>query len=107
MFRKNQKHQQPPLISSVQALPDAQRQRLDSSWAGVFYREFFCRIDEDVFKVLYADQPSRPNIPVNVLVALEVLKAGFGWSDEEMYDAYLFNLQVRCPRPAAARRQCL
>lgn len=95
MFRKNQKHQQPPLISSVQALPDAQRQRLDNSWAGVFYREFFCRIDEDVFKILYADQPSRPNIPVNVLVALEVLKAGFGWSDEEMYDAYLFNLQVR------------
>jgi hypothetical protein len=95
MFRKNQKHQQIPMFSSVSALPDAQRKLLDGSWAGVFYREFFARLDEEPFKVLYSDEPSRPNIPVNVLVALEVLKAGFGWSDEEMYEAYLFNLQVR------------
>jgi hypothetical protein len=95
MFRKNQKHQQIPMFSSVSALPDAQRKLLDGSWAGVFYREFFRRIDEEPFNVLYSDEPSRPNIPVNVLVSLEVLKAGFGWSDEEMYEAYLFNLQVR------------
>lgn len=95
MFRKNQKHQQIPLFSSVSSLPDAERKLLDDSWAGVFYREFFARLDEGPFKVLYSDEPSRPNIPVNVLVALEVLKAGFGWSDEEMYEAFLFNLQVR------------
>ncbi len=34
-------------------------------------------------------------MPVNVLVGLEVLKAGFGWSDEELYENYCFNLQVR------------
>jgi hypothetical protein len=39
--------------------------------------------------------PSRHNVPVNVLVGLEYLKAGFGWSDEEMYEAFLYNLQVR------------
>jgi hypothetical protein len=44
---------------------------------------------------LYSDQPSRPNVPVNVLVGLEALKAGFGWSDEELYDAFAYNLQVR------------
>lgn len=52
-------------------------------------------MDEEPFAVLYADIPSRPNTPVNVLVGLEYLKAGFGWSDKEMYEAFLYNLQVR------------
>lgn len=95
MFKKNKKHLQPILISSINELPEEMRQHLDSSWAGVFYREFFCRLDEEPFAVLYADVPSRPNVPVNVLVGLEFLKAGFGWSDEEMYEAFLYHLQVR------------
>lgn len=95
MYRKNTKHLQLALISNVNDLPEKQRRRLDQSWAGTFYPEFFCRIDESVFEVLYSDMPSRPNVPVNVLVGLETLKAGFGWSDEEMYDAFLFDLQVR------------
>jgi hypothetical protein len=32
---------------------------------------------------------------VNVLVGLETLKSGFGWSDEELYDHFLYDLQVR------------
>jgi hypothetical protein len=95
MFVKNQSHLQPPLLSDIQSLPEKQRQRLVGSWAGVFYEQCFCRISEETFAVLYADCPSRPNTPVNVLVGLELLKAGFGWSDEELYDAFTFNLQVR------------
>lgn len=95
MFKKNTQHRQLALISNVNDLPEKHRQRLDQSWAGVFYREFFCRIDEEPFAVLYANMPSRPNVPVNVLVGLDTLKAGFGWSDEEMHDAFLFDLQVR------------
>ena len=95
MFRKNQRHLQPPLVSSVQDMPSKHRERLDASWAGAFYRECFCRIREETFSVLYVDFASRPNTPVNVLVGLELLKAGFGWSDEELYDAFTFNVQVR------------
>ncbi len=95
MFRKNRKHLQPMLISSVNQLPEGQRQRLEQSWAGAFYREVFSRLDEEPFGVLYSNLPSRPNIPINVLVGLETLKAGFGWSDEELYDAFLYNVQVR------------
>jgi hypothetical protein len=95
MFRKNKKHLQPPLISNVNQLPERQRQRLEQSWAGVFYREVFSRLDETPFGVMYADIPSRPNVAVNVLVGLEFLKSGFGWSDEELYDAFLYNVQVR------------
>lgn len=95
MFRKNTKHQQPALISAVSDLPEKQRKRLEQSWAGTFYREFFCRIEEEAFAVLYSDVDSRPNVPVNVLVGLEALKAGFGWSDQELYENYCYDLQVR------------
>ena len=95
MYRENKQHLQPYLISNVNDLPEKHRKRLENSWAGVFYKEFFCRLKEEPFSVLYADIPSRPNIPVNVLVGLEYLKAGFGWSDEELYDAFIYNMQVR------------
>ncbi|MDW8325907.1 MAG: transposase [Anaerolineales bacterium] len=34
-------------------------------------------------------------MPVNVLVGLEALKSGFGRSDAELYEQFLYNLQVR------------
>jgi hypothetical protein len=95
MYKENKKHLQPLLISNVNDLPEKHRQRLDASWAGVFYREFFCRLNEEPFARMYSDVPSRPNIPVNVLVGLETLKAGYGWSDEELYDHFVFDIQVR------------
>jgi hypothetical protein len=95
MFKKNKRHIQPPLISEVSQLPEQQFHRLEQSWAGVFYREVFSRLDESAFSCLYSDLPSRPNIPVNVLVGLEFMKSGFGWSDEQLYDEFLYNVQVR------------
>jgi len=95
MFKKNTKHLQPALISAASELPEKQLKLLKGSWAHSFYHEFFCRIDEEIFANLYSSEPSRPNVPVNVLVGLEVLKAGFGWSDADLYENYCFNLQVR------------
>jgi hypothetical protein len=95
MFRKNQRHLQPALMSDLDHLTEKQRQRLDESWAGTFRREVFARLDESPFAALYSDAASRPNIPVNVLVGLETLKAGHGWSDEDLHDAFSFDVQVR------------
>jgi hypothetical protein len=95
MFKKNHRHLQIPLTSHVDELPEKLRKRLEKSWAGVFYREFFCRLNEAPFEILYVDFPSRPNVPVNVLVGLEYLKAGNGWTDEEMYDNYCYDMQLR------------
>ena len=95
MFKKNSRHLQIPLTSHVDELPEKLRKRLETSWAGVYYREFFSRLSEAPFGILYADCPSRPNVPVNVLVGLEYLKAGHGWTDEEMYDAFCYDVQVR------------
>ena len=95
MYKANQKHLQLLLISNINDLPEKHRKRLEQSWAGAFYRETFCRIPEDLFQVLYADIPSRPNVPVNRLVGVDLLKAQFGWSDEELYDHFVFDVQVR------------
>lgn len=95
MFRRNDQHLQRPLISGLDALPPKLKARLEASWAGTFYREVFVRIDEKPFAVLYSDEASRPNTPINVLVGLETLKAGSGWSDEEMDENFCFDLQVR------------
>ena len=95
MLRENLIHLQPSLISDVAMMPEAQRERLEQSWAGAFREYCFKQIDESIFAALYAEVPSRPNVPVNVLVSLEVLKSGLGWSDEELYDSFLFDMQVR------------
>lgn len=95
MFKKNQRHLQIPLTSHIDDLPEKLRKRLEGSWAGAFYQQFFCHLNEAPFAVLYADCPSRPNVPINVLVGLEYLKAGFGWTDEQLYDAFCFDIQVR------------
>jgi len=95
MFKQNHRHLQIPLTSHVDDLPEKLRKRLEKSKAGVCYRDVFCRLKEEPCEVLYANCPSRPNVPVNVLVGLEYLKAGNGWTDEEMYDEFGYDVQVR------------
>ena len=95
MFRANQRHLQIPLLSTLDELPKKTREQLEDSWAGTFRREVFARLDEQPFAVLYAEVDSRPNTAVNVLVCLEALRVGFGWTNEQMYEAFHFNLQVR------------
>jgi len=95
MFKPNKRHLQPLLISNINDLPERHRKILENSWAHTFYHELFCRLKEEPFAVLYADHPSRPNIPINWLVMMEILKSANGWSDEELYEHFLFDLQVR------------
>ena len=95
MFVPNKQHFQIKMFGSINSLPEKLQKRLEESWAGDFYREYFVRMDEKPFAALYSDEPSRPNIPVNVLVGLETLKSGFGWSDAEMYDHFCYDVQVR------------
>ena len=95
MYRKNTRSAQPLLLSDVNSLPSKLVKRLHRSWAATFREEVFQRIGEDGFAVLYSEKGSRPNTPVNILVGLEILKEGRHWSDEELYDHFCFDLQVR------------
>jgi hypothetical protein len=95
MYRKNKRAQQPLLVSHVNELPERTQKVLKNSWAETFRSEVFARIREDRFAVLYADCPSRPNVAVNVLVGLEIIKGLRGWSDEEVYEHFVLDVQVR------------
>lgn len=95
MFRFHSTHGQAAFRSDLDLLSKKSRARLETSWAGAFYREYFCRVDEGPFAVLYAKTESRPNIPVNVLLSLEAIKAARSLSDEELYEAFLYDVQLR------------
>ncbi len=95
MFQENKDQKQESFYSLKNFLTPKLWEQLSNSWAATFYQEVFYRIDEKLFADLYSDKDSRPNVPINVLVALEILKSGFGWSDEELYEQAMYNLQIR------------
>jgi hypothetical protein len=95
MFRRNEEHKQQKMFTAVDQLPQTAKRHLENSWAQVFYHEYFCRLDETVFSVLYSEKHSRPNTPINILVGFETLKSGFGLSDERLYDHFMFDLKFR------------
>ena len=64
MFKQNNRHQQPDLVSNVDDLPEKHQKRLETSWAGGFCRETYNRLDERPFGVRYAEILSRSNLPV-------------------------------------------
>ncbi|WP_054739187.1 hypothetical protein [Cellulosilyticum ruminicola] len=65
MFRKNTV-QQLNLQDSTINLPKYLRKNLDKSWATPFNQYIFCNINEERFEVLYSDEVSGPNSPVNI-----------------------------------------
>jgi hypothetical protein len=95
MFKKHDDHLQKSLFSQLDALSEKRRKQLENSWEGVFYQEYFCRLDEKLFEGMYSEKDSRPNVPVNILVGFETLKASFGYSDLQMFEAFTYDMQVR------------
>ncbi len=83
MFRKNEQRQK-SLFGPETILNPRLLAQLQASWARTFREEAFERIKEDSFAPLYSEKDSRPNAPVNVLVAFDIIKAGQGWTDEEL-----------------------
>jgi hypothetical protein len=95
MFRKNEYRQKSLLFGPEMILSERLLAHLQRSWAATFRTEVFERIDEALFAPLYSEQASRPNAPVNVLMGFEIIKAGQGWSDEELYEALSFDMRLR------------
>lgn len=95
MFRKSKQSQQPSFFDSQQLMSVKMRQRLQKSWAQTFRDEVLPRIPEELFAVLFSEQDSRPNAPINILVGGDMLKDGFGWTDEELEEHLGFDLLTR------------
>jgi hypothetical protein len=95
MFRKNTSHLQSSLFGIASQLPEAKLKKLKKSKEYEFYRLVFCNINEKDFSILYSDSSSRPNAPVNSLVASIILMYRNNWTTEALFDRIDFDLLIR------------
>jgi len=95
MFRKNTSHLQSSLFDIESQLPKAKLEKLRKSKEYDFYRLVFCKINENEFSVLYSNNSSRPNAPVNSLVASIILMYHNNWTTEKLFDHIDFDLLTR------------
>ena len=91
MFRKNQKHLQQKFFNPESNMNSTLRGFLKKHWTAYFYENIFLNIDEEVFAPLYSNNMSRPNVPVNILFSLEILKEMHNLTDLQLYENYLLN----------------
>jgi len=95
MFRKNTSHLQPSLFGIESQLPESKLKKLRKSREYSFYSLVFREINEEDFSVLYCDNSSRPNAPVNSLVASIILLYDNKWTVENLFDRIDFDLLTR------------
>ncbi|MDK2799677.1 MAG: hypothetical protein PWQ70_1296 [Clostridiales bacterium] len=93
MFRANHDHNQQTLLGSTQWMNPKIREKLQKSWAPIFYEHVFCKIDEEPFAVLYGTT-GKPNFPVNILLSLEYIKHMKCCNDLEFLDDFYFDYLV-------------
>jgi len=93
LFKANINHNQDTLLDSSRWMNPKIKEKLQISWAPVFYEHVFCKIDEEPFAVLYG-KTGKPNFPVNILLSLEYIKHMKDCSDLELLDDFYFDYLV-------------
>jgi len=93
LFRPNDNHKQQSISDSTQWMNKKIREKLNKSWAPIFYEHVFSNIDEEPFAVLYGTT-GKPNFPVNILLSLEYIKHMKDCSDLELLDSFYFDYLV-------------
>ncbi|MDA8212635.1 MAG: transposase [Clostridia bacterium] len=94
MFRENKVHMQMDIFSSLSGMDSRLKERLEKSWAGLFYQHVFSQIDEKLFAPLYSSDNGQPNFPVNIFASLDIIKHLRGYVDEVLFDEYAYNYQI-------------
>lgn len=95
MSFKENTYQQLSITDSFSGLTAREQKALEKSWAKIFADELFPAIDEKRFSVLYSDQASRPNTPVNVIIGALIIKEMFDYSDDEMVENLMLDLHLQ------------
>ena len=93
-YRPNQS-QQLSIFDRSLRLTERERKCLEKSWAKVFSDEIFPAIDEERFRVLYSENASRPNTPVNIIVGALIIKELFDLSDDEMVENLMLDIHYQ------------
>ena len=87
MYQPNTHHQQYDVFGVEIYFPKKKLEKLMTSMEYTFYRPIFCNIDEDLFSVLYSDEKSHPNAPVNAMVSALILMQQKGWQLQDQRSA--------------------
>jgi len=95
MFKKNTDHVQKNLFGLFNSLPQSLQNDIKASSEYHFYNLIFCNIPEDLFAKLYSDKKSRPNAPINAMVASFILMQRQRWTYEQLFDAIKFNILTK------------
>ena len=96
MFRAHPIKDMPSDFDQMLRIPPYIRYNLIHSWANVFRERVLRNIKEDIFTVLFSTEGySRPNTPVNLLLAFGILAAFLGKSFKDLHRELLTNLEVR------------
>ncbi len=97
MFRDSKPSKEQDLFKGVsQQMTGRKLQDLtdEKAWQNVFYNEVTSKIDEKIFKPIYASKMGRPNASLRILASMIILKEGQDWTDEQLYENCRFNLAV-------------
>ena len=89
-FRTNS-YQQLAFTDSFARLTAREQKALENSWAKTFAEDIFPSINEEPFRVLYSDNASRPNTPVNICIGALIIKELFGLSDDEVVESLMLD----------------
>lgn len=98
MFRKSSKTPQYDLFTSTEKMLSGKSLNLYEDklgWHNLFYKQVTQRIDESIFKPLYTTGTGSPNAPVQIMVAMMVLKEAQGYSDAKLFEDCRFNILTR------------
>lgn len=98
MFRKTQSNKQMNLFSSSENFLGNSAMKFfndKKSWHNLFHKEVFSRIDESIFSVLYSSNKGAPNASIRVMVAMMIIKEGYGLSDSQLFEYCQFNMLFR------------
>jgi hypothetical protein len=95
MFCKNNT-QQTTFLDPVAQMPKYLQNILKNCWAQAFRDYVFPLINEERFSVIYSsDHASRPNTPINIIIALLMIKEIFQQTDEELIGSLHFDIRYQ------------
>lgn len=87
--------QQISMFDATSNLTKREVKMLEKSWAKYFSESIFPAIDEEPFRILYSDRPSRKNTPVNVIIGSLIIKEMFQLTDEEIVETLPFDIRFQ------------
>jgi len=95
MFKKNIDHAQADIFGLYNTLPENMKKGVEKSEHYTFYKLIFCNIKEALFSKLYSNKKSRPNAPINAMVASLILMHRYNWTYEQLFEHIQFHILVK------------